>query len=293
VIHSMTGFGSATAEVGGGRFTVTTRSVNHRYLEVSVALPRDLAPLEIRIKQIIQAELKRGRVEVQVRSQIEAGRGMRVIAAHPLIADLVSQLRRIGVAHALHGDVVLSDIVRFPGALQVVEDDSGLDDTAVTEVLGVVTSAVNALAQMRREEGHRLEPALLEILAAIADGARTIESLWASEAEARHAGLRERVDALVGELGFEDGRLYQEVVRLADRGDVAEEIQRLRSHVAQARERIVEGGSCGKPLDFLAQELNREANTIGSKSQSAAVTQSVVGLKSEIERFREQVQNVE
>jgi uncharacterized protein (TIGR00255 family) len=146
---------------------------------------------------------------------------------------------------------------------------------------------------MRVAEGARLRDTLLAAVQAVEDATVRIEGLLEQERETRLLALQTRARALLQEMGLEEQRLYQELARLVDRGDVAEELQRLRSHAAQARSIVEQAGPCGKRLDFLAQELGREANTIGSKSDSAALAQEVVGLKGEIERFREQVQNVE
>jgi uncharacterized protein (TIGR00255 family) len=153
---------------------------------------------------------------------------------------------------------------------------------------------LEGLDAMRAAEGERLRGELERVLDAVADAAERIEERAAETREERQAALRERVRSLVGDLGLEEGRLYQEVARAVERHDVAEEIQRLRSHVTMARELLAsEDGPAGKRLDFLAQELMREANTIGSKVADAAQVRAVVGLKADIERIREQVQNVE
>jgi uncharacterized protein (TIGR00255 family) len=161
-------------------------------------------------------------------------------------------------------------------------------------LLGLVGRALEGLDVMRRAEGERLRTELERALEAIETAADGIEQHAAETREARQATLMERVRGLVAELGLDEGRLFQEVVRSVERHDVAEEVQRLRSHAAMARELVAaEEGPAGKRLDFLAQELMREANTIGSKVADAAQVQAVVGLKAEIERLREQVQNVE
>jgi uncharacterized protein (TIGR00255 family) len=292
MILSMTGFGSATGEFPGGQAAITVRSVNHRYLDVTVSTPRGLAALEPRLKQLVQSRLARGRVELAVRASFDPGAGSRVAAAKGLIAGLIAELRALKAEHGLAGDVTPGDLARFPGALEVVEVE-GPDAGVAEAVLEVAARAVSGLVEMRCQEGARLLSALREMLRVVEEGASRVEERWQAEAESRRGALATRVRELVGELGLEEGRLYQEVVRLVDRSDVAEELQRLRSHVSEARDRIERGGACGKSLDFLAQELMREANTVGSKSASAGITQLVVGLKAEIERFREQVQNVE
>jgi uncharacterized protein (TIGR00255 family) len=157
----------------------------------------------------------------------------------------------------------------------------------------VVAEALDGLVAMRRSEGAHLRAVLGETLDALESGAARLESLSASEREARAAALLEKARGFVRDLGLEEARLYQEVVRLADRQDVAEELERLRGHVAQSREALAGAVPCGKRLDFLAQELAREVNTVGSKAASTAMAREVVSLKAEVERFREQVQNLE
>jgi uncharacterized protein (TIGR00255 family) len=161
------------------------------------------------------------------------------------------------------------------------------------EVVRLVAQALEGLAEMRRAEGGRVEADLLKSLAAIEQGAERLQGLSEASREARRQGLEERLRVICGELGLDDARLYQEVVRAVERHDVSEELQRLRSHVAMARELLRSEEPVGKRLDFLAQELAREANTLGSKVADAAAVREIVNLKAEVERLREQVQNVE
>jgi uncharacterized protein (TIGR00255 family) len=293
LLRSMTGYGSAAGELPGGRVDVTARSVNHRYLDLSVAVPRRLAALEGPLKQLFQKGLGRGRVEVFVRTTLEPGIGVRVAASPGLARGVVEALRGLRDALGLEDEVALSDLMRFPGVLEVQEDEAALDPQAAAAVLAAAEGALGELQRMREAEGGRLAEALTARLDAAAGAADRIEALLASEAEARREALLARARELAGELGLEEARLYQEVVRLVDRAEIREELDRLRSHLTEARDRIAKGGQCGKSLDFLTQELMREGNTMGSKSASARLTREVVFLKGEIEKFREQVQNVE
>jgi uncharacterized protein (TIGR00255 family) len=196
--------------------------------------------------------------------------------------------------YGLEGGVSVADLVRFPGAIERVEDVAEVAPEARAAVVDLVARALEGMDGMRRAEGERLRRELERILDAVEGRASRIESRSGETREARQAGLLERSRELVAELGLEDARLYQEVVRAVERHDVAEEIQRLRSHTASVRELLAaDGAQAGKRLDFLAQELMREANTVGSKVQDAPAVREVVELKAEIERFREQVQNVE
>jgi len=293
VIRSMTGYGAASSETSGMCASVSVRSLNHRFLDVSLSLSRRVASLEPDVKGLVQSRVQRGKVEVALRVTLADGPGDGVLASPRVIAGLVRVLREIKADHGLAGDVGVADVARFPGALEIVEVPVGLDESGRRAVLDLVARALDDLDAMRRAEGERLAAELREQLTAIEGAASRVETLSDAGRTARRTALIEKTRALAEEVGLEDGRLYQEVVRLVDKNDVAEEVQRLRSHAAQARTLMGATEPCGKRLDFLAQELMREANTIGSKGASAPLVQEVVALKSDIERLREQVQNVE
>lgn len=293
MIRSMTGYGSASADSEAGRASVAVRALNHRFLDLAVHLPRRWQDLEPEVRRLVQSRVQRGRLEVSLQTAMRDGEATAVVVSTPVVAGVVNALRQIQSQYELAGKVRLSDVIRFPGALEVVETDGNPGDERRRAVLGLVESALEALDRMRLAEGETLERDLLQALAAIEAAATRLEAASRSERDTRREALLERVRTVRDELGLEEARLYQEVVRLVDRQDVAEELQRLRSHVGQARDVLRGGGPCGKRLDFLAQELAREANTLGSKSASSAMAREVVDLKGEIERLREQVQNVE
>jgi len=269
------------------------RSLNHRYLDLSVHLSRRMSAMEADVRRVVQARLQRGRVEVSVQASLRDQEGQAVVPNRPLIAGLVRALREVQSEHGLTGEIHVTDVMRFPGALEPQDTEAGLQDAERDELLALLAKAIDGLDQMRVAEGARLRDALLSAVQAIEEATLRIERLLEQERGPRLQTLQAKARTLLQELGLEEQRLYQELVRLVDRGDVAEELQRLRSHAGQVRSIVEQAGPCGKRLDFLAQELGREANTIGSKSDSAALAQEVVGLKGEIERFREQVQNVE
>jgi len=294
MIRSMTGYGASAVEDGAVRASVAIRSLNHRFLEIAISLSRRVTWMEADVKSLVQSRLKRGKVDVSVRAAItrdEPGEG--VVASPRVVSGLVKTLRQIRADHGLGGEVTIADVARFPGALEVVEAPNAPDDASRDTVLGLVELALDDLDAMRKAEGERLGVELAERLASVASAAERLEALSEETRGARRAALIEKVRGVAEEMSLDDGRFYQEVVRLVDRSDVAEELQRLRSHVAQCRDLVAQDGPSGKRLDFLAQELMREANTIGSKAASAPMAQEVVALKTEIERFREQVQNVE
>jgi uncharacterized protein (TIGR00255 family) len=288
----MTGFGSASRQDERLQAAVTVRSLNHRFLDLTIHAPRRLAPLEPDIKEQVQARLRRGRVEITVQAALEQ-EPEAVTASRGLVAQLVRTLRDLQVEHRLDGGVSVSDVLRFPGAIEVAEADPGLDPERREAILALLRQALDSMLEMRTAEGARLEAGLNRGLAAIESSAQRVAALADQGKDARREALLEKARTLLAELGLQEARLYQEVARAVERHDVAEEVERLQSHVAMARGFLGGEEPAGKRLDFLVQEMMREANTVGSKSASAALTQETVALKSEIERLREQVQNVE
>jgi uncharacterized protein (TIGR00255 family) len=294
MIRSMTGYGSASLESEPLRAAVSVRSLNHRFLDVAVHLPRRLQALEVEARDQVTRAVGRGRVEVQVQASLPGLPGDTVVASRPLVSSLVRALRDMQNEFKLDGGVAVSDLVRFPGALERVEAPAAVPDEVRGRLLSLLGEALAALDAMRRTEGDRLRQDLERALGIVEEKAARIEARSSGSRAEREAALAERVRALVAEIGLDDSRLYQEVVRAVERHDVAEEIQRLRSHVSMASELLAaEEAPAGKRLDFLAQELMREANTVGSKTADAALVRVVVELKAEVERLREQVQNVE
>jgi uncharacterized protein (TIGR00255 family) len=289
----MTGYGTAALESEAVRATATAKSVNHRFLDLSVHLSRRLQSLEAEIKELVQKRVRRGRVEVVVQAAFASGEGEAVVASRPLVSSLVRALRDLQNEFGLDGGVSVSDLARFPGAIERIEGDTTLAEETRQRLLGLVATSLDGLLAMRQAEGGRLSEDLRKGVAAVEAGTDRIAALSESSREGQKKALREQVREAVGELGLDDARLYQEVVRAVERHDVSEELQRLRSHLAMARELFRADGPAGKRLDFLGQEMMREANTIGSKAADAALVQEVVNLKAEIERLREQVQNVE
>ncbi len=294
MIRSMTGYGSAGLETESVKAAVTARSLNHRYLDVTVHVPRRLQLLESGIKEVVGRTVRRGRIELSLQATLSELEADTVVPSKSLVASLVRALRDMQNEFGLEGGVAVSDLVRFPGALERAEAPAQVNGEAGEALIGLVVEALQGLDAMRLAEGERLSKELERLLETIEGAANDIEQRAEGTREARQGALMEKVRSLVEELGLDEGRLFQEVVRSVERHDVAEEIQRLRSHVTMARELLgSDDGPAGKRLDFLAQELMREANTIGSKVADAAQVQAVVGLKAEIERLREQVQNIE
>jgi uncharacterized protein (TIGR00255 family) len=292
MILSMTGLGLAQSEAGAFHGAVVIRSLNHRFLELTVRVSRTLVPLESAIRDLIQSRVRRGRVEASVRGDW-SGAVAEVSVSRPLVKSLVATLRGLGAEHDLRDDLSLASLLQVPGLLELGEAVQAPDARGRDEVLRLVGQALEGLSAMRQAEGARLAIVVEGHLEGIVAAVRRIGSLAESSRGQRQAEIAERAREVRETLGLDEARLYQEVARLVERADICEELARLDGHVAQARTTLAGGEACGKALDFLAQEMMREANTIGSKAAAGSVIREVIGLKSEIERFREQVQNLE
>jgi uncharacterized protein (TIGR00255 family) len=287
----MTGFGSGRGAAGGEQAEVEVRSVNHKFIEVKARLPRELSALEVEVVRAVKDRLARGGVDVTVRRTAAAGvLAPRVDGA--LAEAYAAAFREIKARLALSGEITVSDVLAADGVVRLEERevDLGAARAALSEALA---SALDALGAMRAREGEALARDLEGRLAAVETLVARVAELSPRAVELQRARLAERVAELARGVSIDPGRLEQEVALFADRTDVVEETTRLASHLAQARALLASGEPAGRRLDFLVQEMHREANTIGSKSQSGEISAVVVSLKAEIERMREQVQNVE
>jgi uncharacterized protein (TIGR00255 family) len=291
MIRSMTGFGAGRRASGGEEISIEIRAVNHKFCEVKVRIPRELAALEPAVSRAVKDRLARGGIDVSLRRTGPGGAmAPRVDAA--LAEAYARAYAEVQARLGLHDPIRLRDIVSAEGVIRLDERDADLDAArAATE--GALDAALDALLAMRQREGEALAADLEARLATVAGLVAGVEVLAPQAVEHHRARLAERVKELTGGLALDPGRLAQEVALLADRSDVAEEITRLRSHAAQARQLLAGQEPAGRKLDFLVQEMHREVNTIGSKSQHAGLSSLVVSLKAEVERMREQVQNVE
>lgn len=288
----MTGFGRGESAGGGRVFTVEVQSVNHRFLEVRCRVPKRLAGLEPRIQQAIQQRFSRGHFEVLVLDKDLDGRGRTLKVDLPLAVQYVEALKTLQQALGLSGEVTLDMLTAQRDLIAVEESVESLDESWA-EIRPALEKALDALAEMRRLEGEALVASLERHLEDVEAVLRGIVERAPEIVRSQRDRLRERVMELLNGRLPDPARLEQEVALLAERGDVDEECDRLQSHLGQFRATLGHPGPQGRRLDFLLQEMNREANTIGSKSADATLAHLVVGLKTSIERLREQVQNLE
>lgn len=291
MIRSMTGFGAGRASRAGEEIDVEVRSVNHKFCEVKVRLPRELAALEVEIGRTVKERLARGGVEVAVRRNAARG-GVTPRVDLALAEEYARAFEAIRARLGLADAVSLGQILSAEGVVGLEERSTDLE--AARGAVGLaLAAALDQLTAMRGREGEALARDLSGRLDFVEGATAKVEKLAPQSAEHYRVRLHDRIQELARGFSPDPARLAQEVVLFADRIDVAEEITRLRSHVAQTRALMQGGEPAGRKMEFLVQEMHREVNTIGSKSQSAEIAVLVVALKAEVERMREQVQNVE
>jgi len=291
MIKSMTGFGQGSAEGESFRVRVDIRSVNNRAIDVHTRLPQELLGLEVSLKKQVQAAVKRGRVDVTV--SVEQMRPATFEINRPLVSGYISALSELKREFNLEGNPTVELIAKLPGALQVSQDTDALDEKLVTGTVSALSQALTALTEMRVIEGHELASELSTRLDNIERELPTIESEASRLPAIYREKLMKRLQEVAAGGAVDDARVAQEAVMLADRSDISEEIARLKSHISQLRDLLRSSEEAGKRLDFILQEMNREANTILSKSNDLAISDAAIVIKTEVEKLREQGQNVE
>jgi uncharacterized protein (TIGR00255 family) len=288
MIASMTGFAAAALETPQGSLAVELKTVNHRYLEFQTRIPDELRPLEPAMREAVAARLTRGKVDCRITFTPIASAARSMIPDTAALTALHAASRQVLAEFPDARPLSISEILHWPG---VLADESLSPDRAKDAVLGIVDKAIRELNQSRAREGAKLESVLRERLDAMSELVQEAGPLLPGAVKA----FQDKLAAKIAEAGAapSDERVHQEIVLYAARIDVDEEIQRLQTHIAEFRRVLDKGGACGKRLDFLCQELNREANTLGSKSVANEMTRISVELKVLIEQMREQVQNIE
>jgi uncharacterized protein (TIGR00255 family) len=293
LIASMTGYGRAEARGARLGVVVEARALNHRFLEVSVKTPRTLASHEAELRQLVQSRLARGRIDLTVAARRIAGSAGVIRTDPALAAEYLRGARALARALGLGTDLPLADLLRLPGVVTVEEAEDHDEAESAVLVKEATGQALEELVRMRQAEGAALAADLGMHLAALETWAGGLERLLPTALARIQARLRERIHALLAEAPVDPGRVAQEAAMLAARGDVAEELARLVSHCGQFRALLAAGGAIGRQLDFVAQEMHREVNTIASKADDGEMVARVLEARTVVERIREQVQNVE
>ncbi len=289
----MTGFGRGSSAGENFSISVELKAVNNRFLDVSLRMPAELQAIETAIRTLIGKRLSRGRIDVTFQSDISEEMSYEI--NEPLIAGYLNAMKKIGDQFSLSGEPDINVIARLPNALSVKKQDVPAAFTAAAEA--AVAAALDDLELMRENEGRMLAAELETRLAEIEKRLEPITQQAAAVADEYSQKLSRRISELLarsgGDIELDQARLAQEVAYLAERADISEEIARLRSHIEHFRSIMNEDKEVGKRLDFLTQELNREANTIASKTGNMVIKENALQIKSEIEKIREQVQNIE
>jgi len=292
-MKSMTGFGRASAAENTFSIAVELKTVNNRFLDINLRLPAELQQIEPTVKKLISTRLARGRVDVNL--SFDRSENITFELNRPLIIGYLDAMQTMREEFALTGEPDLNMIARLPNV--VVTKKEELDPHFLNAVEAVVSLALDDLENMRAKEGEMLGEELKSRLDAIENLLPSIEKETANVTTEYNERLNKRVGEILAraesQIEIDQGRLAQEVAFLADRSDISEEIARLKTHIEHFRGIVSEDRDTGKRLDFLTQELNREANTIASKTNNMTVKENALAIKSEIEKIREQVQNIE
>ena len=292
MIKSMTGYGSAKGTVDGLEITVELKSVNNRYLDAAVRLPRSFLFAEELIKARVQSHISRGKVDVFVSVDSSQAGDMTVKVNEGLLKGYIDAISHIAEEYGLARDMTAMSVSRFPDVLTVEKRE--LDAEAISAGIGEITErALQDFDAMRLREGEKLRDDVLSRLETIERLVETVEEKAPETVAEYRRRLEQKMAEVLGTAGIDESRILAEAALFADHIAVDEETVRLRSHMSQLRGMINGNSPTGRKIDFLIQEFNREANTIGSKCQNSQIAHTVVDLKSEIEKIREQIQNIE
>lgn len=289
----MTGYGRGEFQESSKSFTVEIKTINHRYNDILVKMPKHISHLEEMIKRNIKDKVNRGRVEVYINMESVEGNDMEVSVNLALAKSYKKASEKISRELSISGELSLESIMKFPDVLKAekVEED---EDQLKNVLEGALERAIDALVEMRSKEGEKLQEDMLKKLETIEEVVSGIEARATLVVDEYRERLNQRIsDMLENKYELDETRLANEVAYFADKAGIDEELVRLRSHISQLRATVQSEGAVGKKLDFIVQEMNRETNTIGSKVGDIDITNSVVEIKTEIEKIREQIQNVE
>lgn len=291
MIKSMTGYGRAKLSKDDREYQIEIKSVNHRYLDISVRIPKQLSYLEETIKKEIAKKVKRGKIDVFVTFENNSLEGKEIKINTELAKAYIDELKKLAEKENILSDIQVTEISKYPDVLNI---QSSQDDEKITEeVLETITIATDNLVQMRETEGNKISEDLLKRLNIINKKVEEIAKLSTGLIEEYVVKLEERINEILKNQEIDKTRLAQEVVIYADKCSIEEEVTRLNSHISQFKNLLNSNETIGKKLDFIIQEMNRETNTIGSKANNLEITNGVIDIKTEIENIREQVQNIE
>lgn len=292
MVRSMTGYGKAEAANEKYIFSVELKAVNHRYLDVSIRLPKVINSLENKIRQVVKERLDRGKVDIFINYRKEAGQSGAISYDASMVRGYLDCFSGMEKEFGIVNDIKMSVISRLPNV--IVEEEEVFEDEAVWALLSeALNKAIDGFIAEREREGEKLKEDLLSKLSELLAAVEEIEKIYPSILEEYKNKLAGKIEELLGNMAVEENRILAEVTLYADKTCVDEETVRLKTHIESMADTLKAGGVCGKKLDFITQEMNREANTILSKSNTMSITDIGILLKTGIEKVREQIQNIE
>lgn len=292
MLRSMTGFGRGSIEEGSKNFVIEIKSVNHRYLDLSIKMPRNLLPLEEKIRKAVSQKLSRGKVDVFVIQKSFASSNIKTNFNYALGDSYIRCLKEIKERYEVRDDISVSLIARFPEVIVLDQEEEDLDEVWNTLCIPL-NDALNLLMDMREKEGYKLKQDILTRCNYIKELVNKISKRAPYIVQEYKEKLEKRIKELTDNIVIDDSKIAVEVAIYADKSNIDEEIVRLKSHLNQMKETLELDEPMGRKLDFIVQEMNRETNTIASKANDLELVNIVLNIKNEIEKIREQVQNVE
>lgn len=293
MIRSMTGYGKQSLNVDGREYQIEIKSVNHRYLDINIKMPKTLSYLEETVKKEISEKIKRGKVDVFITYENNSKEGKNITINKELAKLYIEQLKELAEEEKISSNIEVMEIAKFPDILTIKADEE--DEKIKQEIIQVTTEATNKIVEMKAIEGEKIAQDLLQRISKIENKIMEISSKSTGLIEEYVVKLEKRIQEILKTEEIDKSRIAQEVVIYADKCSIQEEITRLKSHIYQFRNLITnnQNEAIGKKLDFIIQEMNRETNTIGSKANNLEITNGVIDIKTEIEDIREQIQNIE
>ena len=292
MIKSMTGFGRSTYENEGREYIVEIKSVNNRFNDVNIKMPRNLNYLEDKIRKQILSNISRGKVEVSIQLNNNSDLGKKINLNTDIAQKYIEELKKLTQETSIIDNINIMDVAKFPDVLNIRIDEEA-EEVIQKELFTALEGAINSFLDMRQKEGSKIKVDLENRIEVIKQKIEQISSISAGLVDEYIVKLETRIKELLKTDVVDQTRLAQEVVIYSDKCSVEEEITRLKSHISQFLNLLNENIAIGKKLDFLIQEMNRETNTIGSKANNLEITNLVVDIKTELENVREQIQNIE
>lgn len=291
-MKSMTGYGRARYENEGREYAIEIKSVNNRYSDISIKVPRNISYLEDKIKKLILQSISRGKVDVFINFTNNSDKGKNITINTELAEEYIKQLKKLTQTANIIDNIGVMDVVRLPDVLNIMVDEEA-EEIIERELILCLNQAIDNFVLMRKQEGEKIKQDLKARIEIISKKVKNISNISTGLVKEYIVKLEKRINEILKNNVVDEARLAQEVVIYSDKSSVEEELTRLNSHILQFLELIEKDTPCGKNIDFLLQEMNRETNTIGSKANNLEITNMVVEIKTELENIREQIQNIE